>query len=68
MSTSDVMTPTDAELLTQFIGNRDDATFRELVQRHGSLVMGICRQILRHQHDADDDRHRPRDQRRQQPS
>ena len=47
----------DAQLLTRFAGVRDataESAFRELVQRHGPMVMGVCRQILRHPHDADD--------------
>ena len=31
-----------------------EEAFRELVNRHGPMVLGVCRQILRHQHDADD--------------
>jgi RNA polymerase sigma factor (sigma-70 family) len=47
----------DAQLLNRFAGVRDaaaEAAFRELVQRHGPMVMGVCRQILRQPHDADD--------------
>ena len=47
----------DAQLLNRFAGVRDaaaEAAFRELVQRHGPMVMGVCRQILRRPHDADD--------------
>jgi RNA polymerase sigma factor (sigma-70 family) len=47
----------DAQLLSQFAAARDAASesaFRELVHRHGPLVMGVCLQILRHPHDADD--------------
>jgi RNA polymerase sigma factor (sigma-70 family) len=47
----------DAQLLSRFAAARDAASesaFRELVHRHGSMVMGVCRQILRHPHDADD--------------
>ena len=47
----------DAQLLRRFAATRDaasDMAFRELVQRHGPMVLGVCRQILRHSHDADD--------------
>ncbi|HKI18194.1 MAG TPA: sigma-70 family RNA polymerase sigma factor, partial [Isosphaeraceae bacterium] len=48
----------DAQLLGRFTaGGAQDAggsAFRELVHRHGPIVMGVCRQILRHSHDADD--------------
>jgi RNA polymerase sigma factor (sigma-70 family) len=46
----------DSQLLLRFTDNRDaaEAAFRELLERHGPMVMGVCRQILRHPHDADD--------------
>ena len=49
----------DAQLLGRFAEARSrDATaesaFRELVNRHGPMVMGVCRQILRRPHDAED--------------
>jgi len=48
---------TDAQLLGRFAGIRDataELAFRELLHRHGPMVMGVCRQILGHSHDADD--------------
>jgi RNA polymerase sigma factor (sigma-70 family) len=47
----------DAQLLGRFAEARDstaESAFRELIDRHGSMVMGVCRQIVRHPHDADD--------------
>ncbi len=47
----------DAQLLGRFIGGGEDTAepaFRELVNRHGPMVMGVCRQILRRPQDADD--------------
>jgi RNA polymerase sigma factor (sigma-70 family) len=47
----------DAQLLGRFAGVRDataETAFRELLRRHSSLVMAVCRQILGHSHDADD--------------
>ncbi len=44
----------DAELLTRFTQNRDEAAFKELVRRHGSLVWSVCRQLLPHHVDAED--------------
>ena len=47
----------DAQLVGRFAGVRDataESAFRELMQRHGPMVMGVCRQVLRRPHDADD--------------
>jgi RNA polymerase sigma factor (sigma-70 family) len=47
----------DAQLLSRFTEARDasaESAFRELLHRHGPMVLGVCRQILRQPHDADD--------------
>jgi RNA polymerase sigma factor (sigma-70 family) len=44
----------DAQLLQRFLADRDDAAFARLVQRHGPMVLGLCRRLLRDAHDADD--------------
>jgi RNA polymerase sigma factor (sigma-70 family) len=44
----------DAELLERFVAHRDEAAFEVLVWRHGPMVLGVCRHVLRHQHDAED--------------
>ncbi|MBI3408435.1 MAG: sigma-70 family RNA polymerase sigma factor [Planctomycetes bacterium] len=45
---------TDAELLTRFAGQRDAAAFELLVWRHGPMVLGLSRRLLRHEQDAED--------------
>src|SRR5262249_22930203 len=42
------------QLLQQFLANRDETAFAALVQRHGALVLGVCRSVLHHQQDAED--------------
>lgn len=46
--------PTDADLLARFVATRDNAAFAELVQRHGSTVLAVCRRVTGNRHDADD--------------
>ena len=45
---------TDSELLTQFLKHRRQDSFTELVDRHASMVLGVCRRILRDEHEAED--------------
>jgi RNA polymerase sigma factor (sigma-70 family) len=45
---------TDGQLLHRFSADRDERAFATLLQRHGALVYGVCRNILRHEHDAED--------------
>src|SRR5258707_14926097 len=44
----------DAELLERVVSRRDPAAFEVLVWRHGALVLGPCRRLLRHEQDAED--------------
>jgi RNA polymerase sigma factor (sigma-70 family) len=46
--------PTDAQLLEVFAARGEEAAFSLLLRRHGRLVWGVCRRILRHSHDAED--------------
>jgi RNA polymerase sigma-70 factor (ECF subfamily) len=45
---------TDAHWLSRFATLRDEAAFAELVHRHGSMVMGVCRRVLGDWHEAED--------------
>ncbi len=62
-SPEDAMPLSDGELLKQFLGpgargpNVAQAVaqaFEELIARHGPMVLGVCRRVLRCPHDADD--------------
>src|SRR5437899_2630922 len=44
----------DGLLLHRFATVREEAAFAALVQRHGSMVLGVCRRVLRHHQDAED--------------
>jgi RNA polymerase sigma factor (sigma-70 family) len=44
----------DLQLLQQFIAEYDETAFTAIVQRHGTMVLGVCRGVLRHQQDAED--------------
>jgi RNA polymerase sigma factor (sigma-70 family) len=44
----------DAHLLRRFAEHRDESAFAALVARHGPMVLGVCRRLLGHEHDAED--------------
>lgn len=44
----------DAALLDRFVRGRDETAFEGLIQRHGPMVLGVCRRVLRHDQDAED--------------
>jgi RNA polymerase sigma factor (sigma-70 family) len=45
---------TDRALLERFARGQDEAAFKTLVQRHGPMVLGVCRRILVCEQDAED--------------
>ena len=44
----------DGQLLERFLTKRDEAAFEALVRRHGPMVLGVCRRLLRRSHDVED--------------
>ena len=36
----------DGQLLQRFITRRDETAFTALVQRHGPMVLAVCRRVL----------------------
>ncbi len=56
-STGTLTGASDAQLLQRFTLDHDataELAFRELLERHAPMVMGVCRQIARRPHDVDD--------------
>jgi RNA polymerase sigma factor (sigma-70 family) len=45
---------TDGELLDRFTCHRDETAFSILVERHGAMVLRVCRAVLADEHDAHD--------------
>ncbi len=50
----DVEGLSDGQLLDCFLARREEAAFEALVRRHGPMVLGVCRRVLRHSQDAED--------------
>jgi RNA polymerase sigma-70 factor (ECF subfamily) len=44
----------DGELLQLYLASRDEAAFEALLHRHGPMVLGVCRRMLRNDDDAHD--------------
>ncbi|HEV2946823.1 MAG TPA: RNA polymerase sigma factor, partial [Gemmataceae bacterium] len=45
---------TDGQLLDSYIQKHEEAAFAALVRRHGPMVWGVCRRMLRDYQDAED--------------
>src|SRR5262245_23808762 len=45
---------TDRQLLEDYLSRRHEAALAALVRRHGAMVWGVCRRVLRNDHDAED--------------
>jgi RNA polymerase sigma factor (sigma-70 family) len=45
---------TDGQLLEAFLRRRDEPALAALIRRHGPMVWGVCRRLLRNYHDAED--------------
>jgi RNA polymerase sigma factor (sigma-70 family) len=44
----------DGALLERFVGRGDETAFEALLQRHGPMVLGLCRRLLADSHEAED--------------
>jgi RNA polymerase sigma factor (sigma-70 family) len=44
----------DRELLECFVETRDESAFMVLIERHGPMVLGVCRRVLPNVHDVED--------------
>src|SRR5262245_44776665 len=47
-------TTTDGHLLDRFLTHRDETAFALLLKRHGPMVLGLCRRLLRNESDAEE--------------
>lgn len=44
----------DATMLARWVVHRDQTAFADLVRRHAPMVLGVCRRVLRDEHEAED--------------
>ena len=54
MATQRAEGKTDEHLLEHFVSQRDELAFAALLERHGPMVLGVCRRILHDEHRAED--------------
>ncbi len=54
LRTEDAAHLPDAELVHRFVTYRDEAAFAAIIRRYGIIVLGVCRRVLRREHDAED--------------
>src|SRR6266404_2287291 len=45
---------TDERLLRDYVASREGGAFAAIMRRHGDMVFGVCRRILRRDEDAED--------------
>src|SRR5437660_6618812 len=44
----------DADLMDRFVRRKDETAFATLLERHGPMVLGVCRRLLQDAHESDD--------------
>ncbi|WP_422930434.1 sigma-70 family RNA polymerase sigma factor [Singulisphaera sp. PoT] len=44
----------EGQLLERFAKTQDEAAFAAIIARHGPMVLGVCRRVLRDEHDVED--------------
>src|SRR5215470_5816481 len=54
LETHETAALTDSQLLDRWLTRRDEAAFEVLLWRHGPLVLGVCRRLLRQPTDVED--------------
>jgi RNA polymerase sigma factor (sigma-70 family) len=54
LACQEVFDLSDADLLRLYVRERDEIAFATLVRRHGPMVLGVCRRILRNVQDIED--------------